>query len=120
MTGAPAIEARTFYFTVAGKEFKVLAGSLYSAYELWCDENGEKSVSQRALGQELESRGFEAARTKTGRYRKGLGLISADDAMTSDDALSGSFSRRGYMGKEPETASSYVIGAHASSGALPI
>lgn len=47
---------------------------LYSAYERWCRESGEYTVSKKKLGQRLAERGLTEGRNAAGRYWQGLGL----------------------------------------------
>ena len=50
------------------------------AYITWCEENGERPLSQRELGTRLVERGFERYRGgKNGRYTwRGIGLLASD------------------------------------------
>lgn len=56
----------------------VKASDLYKAYTTWCEENGERAVTQRRLGQQLTERGFE--RRRMGKddnwHRVGIGLLA--------------------------------------------
>lgn len=57
-------------------------GLLYTAYEMWCEENDEEAISSRAFGSNLEERGMPAGeRTKQARLRKGIDL--KEDIRTS-------------------------------------
>lgn len=54
---------------------KVKAGDLHKVYKEWCQANGEKELSRRALGQRLRERGFETAQGTSGyQYWQGIGL----------------------------------------------
>jgi len=57
-------------------DMKVTAKGLYSAYTSWCEDNGERQLSQTAIGKRLAERGFESSRTgKEGsRIWAGIGL----------------------------------------------
>lgn len=60
------------------KDFaKTAAGDLYKAYTEWCNENGERSESQKAFGMRLTERGFTRMRGTGGRYFwEGIGLVN--------------------------------------------
>ena len=48
---------------------------LYSSYQDWCDESGEKAETKRQTGTRLKERGFEADRgTGNVPIRQGIGL----------------------------------------------
>lgn len=55
----------------------VSAADLYSAYQHWCDDNGERPMSQKLLGGQLVERGFD--RRKAGAENRwhwyGVGLL---------------------------------------------
>jgi putative DNA primase/helicase len=55
---------------------KTTVGNLYKAYTMWCDETGERPLSQRDFGARLCERGFEK-RQSTGGYHWwfGVGLV---------------------------------------------
>lgn len=57
----------------------VASGDLFERWCKWSVEDGADHLSAKALGQELDKRGFPAARTHVGRVRKGLGLLTEDD-----------------------------------------
>lgn len=44
-------------------------GEIYKAYQLWCEENGEKEISNRQFAAGLEERGFTKKKDRTGRVR---------------------------------------------------
>ena len=53
----------------------ITAKELYVAYQAWCETNGEKARSQKALSMGLKERGFEAAKASKGlRCWRGLRL----------------------------------------------
>jgi len=59
---------------------KTSVKDVYKTYLNWCEENGERPVSQRELGARLGERGFERYRGgKNGRYTwRGIGLLASD------------------------------------------
>jgi putative DNA primase/helicase len=57
---------------------KVAAASLYAAYTQWCEQTGERPLSQRMLGRKLAERGYQPIRTSAVRMWQGIGL--RDDA----------------------------------------
>jgi putative DNA primase/helicase len=57
---------------------RVTAKDLYGAYRSWCEDAGEKPVSQKALGTRLEEKTFRPGRTKTGRFWIGIGLADRE------------------------------------------
>ncbi len=61
-------------------ELTVTAKDLYSAYQRWCEESGEKPMSQKAIGQRLTERGMTSVRIGHGGPRswRGLALLSHD------------------------------------------
>ncbi len=68
---------------------RVSAKALYASYQQWCKDNGEENLSQKALGQRLDERGFDTARVgKSGsRYRLGIGLrAEGHDDLPHDEA----------------------------------
>jgi putative DNA primase/helicase len=56
----------------------VMAAELYHAYQQWCEDSGERPLSQRAMGLALAERGFD--RRKHGPNRRyawfGIGLVN--------------------------------------------
>lgn len=57
---------------------RVTAKAIYAEYGKWCDESGEKPITQRSLSNRLKERGFEIHRG-TGGKRSWLGIgLSAD------------------------------------------
>lgn len=67
----------------------VSASQLYHAYTEWCDESGERALSQRRLGMALSERGFE--RRKYGSANRwhwfGIGLVTGggDEPLNPSD-----------------------------------
>ena len=72
---------------VAGADASITAKNLYAAYTSWCEANGEKVRSQKALAGSLRERGFENGRLAKGvRCWHGLRLRREDDPpMTEGD-----------------------------------
>ncbi len=54
---------------VLGDHARVAATPLYDAYRKWCEENGERSETQRSFGTRLGERGFVRERIKQGPYK---------------------------------------------------
>jgi putative DNA primase/helicase len=50
------------------------AGELYAAYQHWCDANGERPITQTAMGKRLAERGFDSARLGKAGTRTWLGI----------------------------------------------
>jgi len=66
---------------VVGAGQWVWASELFKAWTTWCEENGEKSGTQKALGERLAERGFEPHKgTKGRRTWRGLGLATGGAA----------------------------------------
>lgn len=57
------------------KQFEAGASALYSEFEEYCKQNGEKPWSQRAFSMKLAERGFSKRKTNTGIIWQGLGLM---------------------------------------------
>ena len=73
---APFLEERT----ATNKAGQVPAGKLYSGYKEWCEVNGERPMTKRALGMRLEEKGYKPGRTNTGaRAWDGLFLVKGED-----------------------------------------
>jgi hypothetical protein len=61
---------------LTGEGYEVWSTDLYLAFQEWCDKNGEKMLSQSALGQQLAELKYENARGAGGRRKwKGIGLL---------------------------------------------
>ncbi|MFH0789562.1 MAG: phage/plasmid primase, P4 family [Pseudomonadota bacterium] len=56
------------------KRAEAAAKELYSAYSKWCEENGERGVSQRVFSVRLTEKGFQNQRTRAGYVWLGIGL----------------------------------------------
>jgi len=99
------------------------AKELYEAYQDWCEGNGERARSKKALAMGLRERGFQPTRTKRARGWAGLRLRSEgergdgcriDDAFletsdVGDDARPDIGRAAGRTSKVLESASSSVI-----------
>ncbi len=57
---------------------QVSAAMLYKAFRAWCQDTGERDLSQQSFGRRLSDRGFERVRRKSGHWWTGLGLLSGD------------------------------------------
>ena len=82
----------------------VTAKNLYAAYQGWCEANGEKARSQKALSMGLRERGFEAGRLSKGvRCWRGLRLRREGEPLsaTGDGCRMGDASP-GYSGRSAE------------------
>ncbi|MBX3084606.1 MAG: bifunctional DNA primase/polymerase [Anaerolineae bacterium] len=64
--------------TTTKPDAKITAKTLYADYSQWCDEMGEKPLSQRTLGLRLKERGFSTARETNTRYWTGIILRTKD------------------------------------------
>ncbi|WP_423233632.1 phage/plasmid primase, P4 family [Aminirod propionatiphilus] len=88
------------------KAARTLSQAIYVEYCRWCEEVGEKPVTQRNLGNRLKERGFEACKGGKGqRYWKGIGLLdnsgrAFDD--NKDNILEFSYSLSGADGANRE------------------
>ena len=80
------------------------AKDLYAAYTRWCDENGERSLSQKAVGQRLAERGFDAVRMGKSRSRYWVG-VGVRDAGSADASEPADASGRGFQHERADTAS---------------
>ena len=56
------------------------AKAIYATYTQWCNESGQKAISQIALGKQLTERGFESIRTGHAQARswRGIGILTVD------------------------------------------
>lgn len=59
---------------ILGELFAVTAKELYSAYTTWGEENGERPMSQTAMGKRLTERGFQPFRNGPKRERSWSGI----------------------------------------------
>jgi len=56
------------------KESKVKSSELYAFYKGWCEDNGEKAMSQTAFGRTLIERGLKREKLRNGVHYLGLKL----------------------------------------------
>jgi P4 family phage/plasmid primase-like protien len=70
-----------------GERLKVAKDELYKAYQLWCDDAGERTESKRKFGMLLKDRGIEDGRNaeRTQRIWKGIGLSAIARSVRDDD-----------------------------------
>ena len=62
---------------LASPRASVKAKDLYAAYTTWCETNGERPISQKAMGQRLQERGFTRFKGNRGvRCWEGVSLLS--------------------------------------------
>ena len=61
---------------VVGPDCHVAASELYSAYRTHCESRGERAMSNRRFGSQLNERGFDKTRRKSGIVRCGVGLVA--------------------------------------------
>jgi len=67
--------------TVADYKATCFKSSLYKAYSLWAEERGERPISQKALSQKLQERGYlETKDTRNNRCWLGLRLDGEEEA----------------------------------------
>ncbi len=76
---------------VCHERAQVSAKALYAAYQAWCDETGEKPLTQQATGRRLTERGFDSAQLGKSRTRTwlGIGLKTDDDPPQGDERVNG-------------------------------
>lgn len=55
-------------------KFRTASSDLYRAFTSWCEDQGERAGSQRAMAQALTERGFEPGRNMHGRFWCGIAL----------------------------------------------
>lgn len=65
--------------TIKGESYAATARSLHESHEQWSAANGERPLSAKALGMELDRRGYDSARERRQRVWVGLGLLTADE-----------------------------------------
>jgi len=71
---------------VVGEEYHVYSGNLYRAYANWCEETGEKKMSQTALGRRLGEKGFSRKKgAKGSRIWNGVGLEEEEECVFLDN-----------------------------------
>lgn len=64
---------------VIGDNARVATGRLYSVYTKWCEDTGERPLSQQKLGGALEERNFQRFRKNNLRGWKGLQVRDMGD-----------------------------------------
>ena len=74
---------------VTGDALRTKASDLYAAYRTWCENAGEKPVSQRKVASLLRERGFTPDKDKHARYWPGIGLVTQKQPVTHGDAVFG-------------------------------
>lgn len=57
------------------------AGDLYVSYREWCEQNGERGLSQRAFATCLTERGYAQTRTNAARWWEGISLLHGDGTL---------------------------------------
>ena len=70
-----------------GAQMRVPCAALYAAYSRWCDDSGERPVTQRRFGAQLTERGIDRVRGAGGtRSYVGIGLVvkQSDTSDVSD------------------------------------
>ena len=88
----------------------VTAKDLYEAYQKWCEANGERARTKKALAMVLRERGFEAHRTKSARCWRGLRLRRHDEPLPeTGDGLTHGDAGTAYSDHSAE-------GAHGAQG----
>lgn len=53
------------------------ASLLYASYKEWCDQAGERPITQKKLGMRLVEQGFVSERRKTGYHWLGIGVLDS-------------------------------------------
>jgi len=87
---------------------RVTAKDLHLAYQQWCDETGERPLTQKAVGQRLAERGFESARMGKARTRTWLGIgLRGDSDMPDDGAMADAFGEADASGRDIRHNSSF-------------
>jgi putative DNA primase/helicase len=54
----------------------VYSKTLYIAYTNWCEEDGDKPITQRSFSQALTEKGYESKKTNRGRLFLGLSVVA--------------------------------------------
>ena len=62
--------------TVNIKDAETKASALYTTYETWCRENGERPQGGKQFGEKLTERGFNKRRKRVGNFYLGVGLVN--------------------------------------------
>jgi hypothetical protein len=73
---------------VIGEGLMAPASRLYKAYQVWCDDAGEHTETQKMFGMRLSDRGFISEKIKRGQHKDRKGWLSiglrADDPEPED------------------------------------
>ncbi len=80
---------------VVGGAASVSAKDLYATYHQWCEDSGEKPMTQKAMGLRLAERGFDSARMGNKRTRTWIGIGLMGDPGATDSC--GRIGARGRM-----------------------
>jgi len=64
---------------IQSKMYETTAKALYTTYLAWCDQSGEKPVSQRSLGLSLRERGLTKFKSRGHVVWRGIGLLAGDE-----------------------------------------
>ncbi len=72
-----------------GERLTVAKDELYKAYQVWCEDAGERSETKRKFGMLLKDRGFEDGRNaeRTKRLWTGIGLSTIRRSVRGDEDL---------------------------------
>ena len=65
---------------VLSRTARVSSSSLFQAYSSWCEQNGERPMSQRGFSMRMEERNVEKSRTSAEKVWLGIGLRVPDSA----------------------------------------
>ncbi len=70
---------------IIGEENHVYSSNLYKTYSEWCEDTGERKMSQTALGRRLGEKGFVRRKGARGsRIWNGIGLEEEEDCIFMD------------------------------------
>lgn len=59
---------------ITGPSETCTAHHIYSVYQKWCEENGERPITQTMMGRKLTDRGFDSVRIGKERVRSWVGI----------------------------------------------
>jgi phage/plasmid-associated DNA primase len=109
-----------------GERLEVAKDELYKAYQVWCDDAGERFETKRKFGMLLIERGVEDGRNsdRTKRIWKGIGLSAikarANHAATAEDVSGGEPGISMQETSDARTPSGHKNGEmHTSSKKMP-
>lgn len=97
---------------VLDSQARAWAGELHKAYKQWCEESGDRPMSQKAFGRRLTERGLKRQRGSRGRYCRD-GIRVGEPCERSDAPDDNSPSAPAYEESPPEG----VDRSHGSHGA---